>query len=113
MDLSTLVVVLVFWVIWGVIAAVIASNRGGDVTTWLVAGVLFGPLSFPFALFEGNPCPFCTSRISRQATVCPKCSRSISEDRGAPNEGRRSVDAAENRKTEALVAALERLKDRR
>lgn len=108
-----LILILVFWVIWGVVAAVIASNRGGDVAKWLVAGVVFGPFSFPFALFEGSPCPFCTTRISTRATVCPKCSRSLPEECGVPSGYRRPSDAAENRKTEALVAALERLKDRR
>lgn len=113
MEFPMLILVPVLWVIWGVVAAVIASNRGGDMAKWLVAGIIFGPFSFPFALFEGGPCPFCMSRISTQATVCPKCSRNLPEDRGAPREDRHGSNTAENRKTEALVAALERLKDRR
>ena len=65
------------WCALGVIAALVASSRGGSAGAGLLIGLLLGPIGIIVALFEGTPCPHCRSRINSKATVCPKCQRKI------------------------------------
>lgn len=71
--------IVVFWVLFGLLAAYVASNRGEGAVTWFIFGVLFGPIALVLALFTGQRCPHCQTRISRQASVCPNCQREITQ----------------------------------
>ena len=64
---------LIIWVLFGICAAVVASNRGADGCLWFGLGVILGPIGFALAFTTGTKCPKCDSRISKAAQVCPKC----------------------------------------
>lgn len=64
---------LVIWLIFGVAAAIIASNRGASGFLWLCLGIALGPIGLLLSLTTGVKCPKCASRISKDAEVCPRC----------------------------------------
>ena len=70
---------LIIWGLFGVAAAVVASNRGASGCLWFILGLLFGPFGLILAFFSGPKqiCPLCKSKIHKEATVCPKCNRDI------------------------------------
>ena len=70
---NTVMEFLVIWLIFGVCAAVVASNRGASGCLWFGVGVLLGPIGFALAFTTGAKCPKCASRISENAKVCPNC----------------------------------------
>ena len=62
----------------GLISLIIAAIKGGSKMSWLIVGLLLGPLGILLAVVLANPkCPHCKSRIHRSATVCPKCLRDL------------------------------------
>jgi len=68
---------LVLWALFGLLAAYIASNRGGGGCGWFLVGVLLGPIGVVMALFEGKKCPACMTRIHKAATRCPSCQKDL------------------------------------
>lgn len=77
---------LIFWILCGVGAALIASSKGGSGFLWFIMGILFGPFGLLFAFFAGPSrvdCPHCKSRIREDATVCPNCQRDLSSPAAA------------------------------
>jgi len=68
---------LVIWLLFGICAAIVASNRGANGCLWFGLGVLLGPIGFALAFTTGAKCPKCASRISEDAKVCPKCGYAV------------------------------------
>jgi RNA polymerase subunit RPABC4/transcription elongation factor Spt4 len=68
---------LIIWLLFGVCAAVVASNRGANGCLWFGVGVLLGPIGFALAYTTGAKCSKCASRISEDATVCPNCGHPV------------------------------------
>jgi hypothetical protein len=68
---------LVIWLIFGVCAAVVASNRGESGCLWFLVGVMLGPIGFAIAFTTGVKCPSCDKRISTKADTCPHCRRDM------------------------------------
>jgi len=68
-------IAILLWVVCGIGAAVIASNRGGNGCLWFGLGILFGPfgLAFSFAAGSGRERPACRKNIHPKATKCPYC----------------------------------------
>jgi len=64
---------LVIWLIFGICAAVVASNRGANGFLWFCLGAALGPIGFALAFTTGVKCPKCASRISEDADICPRC----------------------------------------
>lgn len=65
---------LSFCVLFGLAAAFVARNRGGSFLLWFFMGCLFGPFGLLFSFFSGGKqCPFCMSKIHKDAIICPKC----------------------------------------
>ena len=66
---------ILIWIVCGIAAAVIASNRGANGCLWFGLGVLFGPfgLAFSFTAGGGNECPACRKYLHPAATKCPHC----------------------------------------
>ena len=64
---------LVIWALFGMGAAIVASNRGANGCLWFGLGVVLGPIGFLLAFTAGKKCPKCASKISEAAEVCPKC----------------------------------------
>ncbi|HKV41663.1 MAG TPA: hypothetical protein VJX67_20840 [Blastocatellia bacterium] len=72
MNMSTAVT---FWVIFGIVTAVIYSRKGDAFAGFLI-GVLFGPLGILYAIFskgERTNCPYCRELVRKDAVVCPHC----------------------------------------
>jgi hypothetical protein len=70
---------VVFWVLCGVVAAIIGEQKGSGCTGFML-GLLFGPFGILFAaLAKGDrkQCPHCKERMHKDATVCPHCQRDV------------------------------------
>src|SRR5437867_3683926 len=73
-------IVLVVWILCGVGAAVVASNRGASGCLWFGLGVLLGPIGFALAFTNSlPPCPFCRKGVPGDATKCPHCQSELSD----------------------------------
>ena len=69
---------LLIWFLFGVVTAVIASNKGDSGCGWFLIGVILGPFGLLLAIFAtGKQCPHCRSRIHKGASRCPKCQQPL------------------------------------
>ena len=79
---------VIFWLICGVIAAMIASSKGGSGCGGFFVGILLGPFGIIAALFMGDDankrnmeissgekkkCPRCAELVQPDALVCKHC----------------------------------------
>lgn len=71
--------IFVGWVLCGVVAAFIASSKGGSALGWFFLGVLFGPLSWLFLAVK-TPEKISDNRIAESAKICPYCAESVKKD---------------------------------
>lgn len=81
------------WLMFGVLAAVVASNKERSGWGWFLLGMLLGPFGFALSLVvskdesaaERNAlssgavkkCPFCAELIKSEALVCRYCGRDL------------------------------------
>jgi hypothetical protein len=90
-----ILVVVVFWVFFGVVSASIASARGRSGFGWFLLGILFGPFGLVVAFLptaeatrqeqarqQGlapgwRKCPFCAEVVREEALVCRYCQREL------------------------------------
>jgi len=71
---------MLLWLLFGLTAGLIASNKGANFVLWFVLGLLFGPFGVLFSLFAGGKrCPHCLSKIHKDATRCPQCRAQLAE----------------------------------
>ena len=84
---------VVFWVIGGIIVAIIASNKGRNGCAWFVYGFLLWPIALVHILVsrpnqeaveeralergERKKCPHCAELIKKDARVCRYCHRDV------------------------------------
>jgi hypothetical protein len=69
---------VIIWLICGIGAAVIASNRGANGCVWFAFGVLLGPIGVACAFLNKLPlCPFCKTGIPKGAVKCRHCQSAI------------------------------------
>ena len=84
---------LLFWMLCGVVAAVVASNKGNSGVTWFFVGVLLGPIGLILSLVvSGDPavvegkkiegggyqrCEKCAELIRSEATKCRFCGSDV------------------------------------
>lgn len=81
-------VLIIFWLICGGVAAMIASSKGGNGCLGFIVGALLGPLGIVAALFMGSEkaaadaklqsgtmkkCPRCAELVQPDALVCKHC----------------------------------------
>ncbi len=81
-------VFIVFWFLFGVVSAVIASARGGSALVGFLVGFVLGPFGVIIAFFLGGEraraekdlaagtskkCPRCAELVKPEARVCRFC----------------------------------------
>ena len=93
---------LLFWVLFGVVAAVVASNKGNSGVAWFFVGVLLGPFGLILSLVvSGDPagverkkiedggylrCEKCAELIRAEATKCRFCGSDVARSEAAETQ---------------------------
>lgn len=72
---------VIFWLICGGIAAMIASSKGGSGGLGFLVGVLLGPIGIIVALFMGSDAGKVEKQVSSgQMKKCPRCAEAVLPD---------------------------------
>lgn len=86
---------VIFWILCGVVAAVIASSKGGNGAGGFLVGALLGPLGIIISLFMGSEagkiekqvasgamkkCPKCAEAVLPEAAICKHCGHDFSAE---------------------------------
>jgi hypothetical protein len=73
-------VYVVIALVFGVVAAVIANDKGRNLLGWFLAGFFLGPFGLAVSLLPARPlrgkyaeCPACLEVVRYDATVCRYC----------------------------------------
>jgi hypothetical protein len=74
-------IAILIWIVCGIAASYVASNRGANGCFWFGIGILFGPFGLMFAFGAGCDirCKACRKHVHPQATRCPHCGRDFAE----------------------------------
>jgi hypothetical protein len=89
---------ILFWIVCGIGAAFVASNRGASGCLWAFLGFLLGPIGFLMAVANQSDtkCPRCQRGIPKAATRCPECQADLRPPADAADKetraGRRAGD---------------------
>lgn len=74
-------VFIVFWLICGGVAAMIASSKGGSGLIGFLVGALLGPIGIIVAFFLGDEKAAAAGQIAAgERKKCPKCAELVQPD---------------------------------
>lgn len=81
---------LIIWLLFGIVCAIIASKRGRNWFGWLLIGSIIGVFGLILVLVlpsrapdkalasgQTKVCPYCAEHIQAAATVCRYCGRDL------------------------------------
>ncbi|NBW76012.1 MAG: zinc ribbon domain-containing protein [Sphingomonadaceae bacterium] len=72
---------VVFWILCGVLGAVIASSKGASGAIGFLLGLLFGPIGVIITFFMGSEAAQVDKKVSNGTMKkCPRCAEAVLPD---------------------------------
>lgn len=71
---------VIIWIICGIGAGFMYQQKGRDLATGLLGGLLLGPIGLVLAALTPTTrvkCPHCAELISPEARICPHCRNEV------------------------------------
>src|ERR1700730_6788021 len=82
--MTTMLLILIFWLVIAATTAIIAHNRNRNPFGWFLIGLCFSGFGLLLVIVlssntkgSGIVCPSCRSDIDPKASVCPRCTRDV------------------------------------